>query len=156
LFGLEVDVGDFKFKIAETEKELEEYFRLRYDVFVKEQKIFPESDIDEYDHDAVHLIAINEPTGKVVGGVRCYKKEGDTWFGGRLSAAPAFRNGRVGANLVRLAVKTVKSKGCKTFLAYIQPQNVKFFERLGWRIVGEPVIYQGLSHQLMEADLDST
>lgn len=149
-------MGDFKFKIAETQKELEEYFRLRYDVFVKEQKIFPESDIDEYDLGAVHLIAIDGPTGRVVGGVRCYKKEGDTWFGGRLSAAPSFRNGRVGANLVRLAVKTVKSRGCKKFLAYIQPRNVKFFERLDWKTIGEPVIYQDLPHQLMEADLDST
>jgi putative N-acetyltransferase (TIGR04045 family) len=152
---LEAKVGDFKFKIAETQKELEEYYRLRYDVFVKEQNIFPESDIDEYDLDAVHLIAIDGPTGKVVGGVRCYKKEGDTWFGGRLSAAPGFRNGRIGANLVRLAVKTVMSRGGKKFLAYIQPQNVKFFERLGWKSVGEPVIYQDLPHQLMEADLDS-
>ncbi len=146
---------EFSFKIAETERELEEYFRLRHDVFVKEQNIFPESDIDEYDKDAVHIVAIEGSSGKVVGGVRCYKKEGDTWFGGRLSAAPIFRNGRVGANLVRLAVKTVKSRGCKKFLAYIQPQNVKFFERLDWKTIGEPVIYQDLAHQLMEADLDS-
>jgi putative N-acetyltransferase (TIGR04045 family) len=147
---------EFVFKVAETEKELAEYFSLRHEVFVEEQRIFPESDIDEYDKDAVHLVAIEKSTGKVVGGVRCYKREGDTWFGGRLNAGPGFRNGLVGANLVKLAVKTVKSKGCTKFLAYIQPQNVRFFERLHWRLIGEPIIYQGIPHQLMEADLDST
>ncbi len=145
-------MSKFTFKIAGTESELEGYFRLRHEVFVQEQKIFPETDIDDYDHSATHIVAIDG--SNVVGVVRCYKKEGDTWLGGRLGAAPAYRNGQVGARLVRLAVRTVKSKGCKTFLAYIQPQNVKFFERLGWKTVREPVIYQGLTHQLMEADLD--
>jgi putative N-acetyltransferase (TIGR04045 family) len=148
-------MSEFVFKIAETEEELEEYFRLRHEVFVREQRIFPETDVDEYDKDAIHIIAIEGASGKVVGGVRCYRKDGDTWFGSRLSADPGYRNGRVGSNLVRFAVKTVKSRGCKTFLAYIQPQNVKFFERLGWKAIGDQVIYHGLPHQLMEADLES-
>jgi len=148
-------MSEFIFKVAETKKEIEEYFRLRHEVFVREQKIFPESDIDEYDRGGVHIIAIERSTGNVVGVVRCYKKEEGTWFGGRLGSAPGFRNGRVAPNLVRIAVKTVKSRGCKKFLAYIQPQNVKFFERLGWKTVGEQFIHHGILHQLMEADLDS-
>jgi putative N-acetyltransferase (TIGR04045 family) len=148
-------MSEYIFKIADTEKELDEYFRLRHEVFVKEQRIFPETDIDDYDGDAVHIVAVEKATGKTVGAVRCYRREGDTWIGGRLSASPGYRNGIVGSNLVRFAVTTVKSKDCKKFLAYIQPQNVRFFERLGWKTVGEPIIYQGLPHQLMEADLDS-
>ncbi|MCK5391959.1 MAG: radical SAM protein, partial [Deltaproteobacteria bacterium] len=92
---------------------------------------------------------------KMVGGVRCYKKEGDTWFGGRLSAALGYRNGRVGAGLVKFAVETIKSTDCKTFLAYVQPQNVRFFIRLGWSPIGELEIYQGSLHQLMKAKLES-
>jgi len=148
-------MSEFIFKIAEAEEELEDYFRLRHEVFVREQKIFSETDVDEYDKGAIHIVAVEGSSGKIVGGVRCYRKEGDTWFGSRLSADPGYRNGKVGPNLVRFAVKTVKSRGCKTFLAYIQPQNVKFFERLGWKTIGEPVIYHGFPHQLMEADLDS-
>ena len=148
-------MSEYIFKIADTEKELDEYFRLRHEVFVKEQRIFPETDIDDYDGDAVHIVAVEKATEKTVGAVRCYRREGDTWIGGRLSAAPGSRNGIVGSNLVRFAVKTVISKDCKKFLAYIQPQNVRFFERLGWKTVGEPIIYQGLPHQLMEADLVS-
>ena len=148
-------MSEYIFKIAETEKELDEYFRLRHEVFVKEQRIFPETDIDEYDSDAVHIVAVEKATGQTVGAVRCYRREGDTWIGGRLSASPGYRNGIVGSNLVRFAVTTVKSKDCKKFLAYIQPQNVRFFERLSWKTVGEPIIYQGLPHQLMEADLSS-
>jgi putative N-acetyltransferase (TIGR04045 family) len=148
-------MSEFVFKIAETEKELEEYFRIRREVFVKEQKIFSENDVDEYDREAIHIVAIEESTGRIVGGVRCYRKEGDTWFGSRLSATPGYRNGKVGWNLVRFAVNTVKSRGCERFFAYVQPQNVRFFERLNWKPVGEQTIYQGIPHQLMEADLGS-
>lgn len=146
---------EFTFKIAETDRELEEYFRLRKEVFVNEQKVFPETDIDNYDGEAVHIVAIEESTGNIVGVVRCYRKEGDTWIGGRLGSAPGYRNGRVAPNLVRLAVKTVKSRGCKLFLAYVQPQNVRFFERLGWKAQGDQIMYHNLPHQLMEADLES-
>lgn len=149
----------FIFRIARDEKELEEYFRIRREVFVLEQKVFQESDVDEYDtdpyHKAVHIVAVKESDGSLVGAVRCYRKEGDKWFGGRLSAAKGFRNGRVGAGLVRFAVETMKSGECGEFFAYVQPQNVRFFERLGWEPVGELETYQGLPHQLMKADLNS-
>lgn len=142
-------------KIAETDVELKAYFGIRNEVFVKEQKIFPETDIDMHDRDAIHIIAVEASSGKVVGVVRCYCEDGKTWFGGRLGALPEYRNGRVGSRLVRFAVSTAKSKGCKTFLAYIQPENVRFFQRLDWENIGDPIIYEGIPHQLMEANLDS-
>jgi putative N-acetyltransferase (TIGR04045 family) len=147
------------FKIVGNEKELEDYFRLRHDVFVKEQKIFKESDVDRYDtnpfHKVIHIVSVMPQDREIVGAVRCYRLEGDTWVGGRLSVAPGYRNGRVGAGLVKFAVQTMKSGDCKKFLAHVQPQNVRFFIRLGWTPVGEPEIYQGFPHQLMEANLDS-
>jgi hypothetical protein len=58
--------------------------------------------------------------------------------------------------LVKFAVQTMKSGGeCKRFLAYVQPQNVRFFQRLGWTPIGDPEEYHGIPHQLMEADLAS-
>jgi len=142
-------------KIAESEDELKEYFRIRNEVFVREQRIFPETDVDEYDRNSIHIIAVESSSSDVVGVVRCYSKDGNTWFGGRLGALPDYRNGRVGSRLVRFAVNTAKSKGCKKFLAYIQPNNVRFFQRLDWEKIGEPIIYHGIPHQLMEANLDS-
>ena len=40
-----------------------------------------------------------------------------------------------------------------SFLAYIQPKNVHFFERLNWRKIDQPVMHFGSIHQLMEASL---
>jgi hypothetical protein len=37
--------------------------------------------------------------------------------------------------------------------AHIQPGNVAFFERLGWRVSGEQEIYVGVPHVPMAIDL---
>ncbi len=143
----------FEFKIITSEKDLKTYYKLRKNIFVREQKIFSETDIDEHDETALHIAAIEKPSGRMVGGVRCYNLEGNTWVGGRLSALPSHRNGIVGRHLVKFAIETVKTRGCELFIAYVQQQNVRFFERLGWKCSEEPIIYQGKPHQLMEANL---
>jgi hypothetical protein len=54
------------------------------------------------------------------------------WYGGRLAVLHAYRHSAasIGAALCRLAEATVIAHGCRQFLAYIQIQNVRFFQRL--------------------------
>ncbi|MEW5956160.1 MAG: MSMEG_0567/Sll0786 family nitrogen starvation N-acetyltransferase [Chloroflexota bacterium] len=142
-------------KIVETEAERRGHFAVRRTVFVDEQGLFQDSDIDEHDDHAIHLVAVDQDTGVVVGAVRCYETEAGLWYGGRLAVLEAYRYSvcAVGPRLCKLAEKVVIERGCRCFLAYIQLQNVRFFERLGWQKIGEPVEQYGLLHQLMEASL---
>ena len=142
-------------KVVETEAEQRGYFAVRHAVFVEEQHIFADTDRDAYDEDAIHIVSVDQETGAVVGAVRCYEAEPGIWFGGRLAVLKAYRHhpGLIGARLCRLAEKSVIEHGAHRFLAYIQPQNVRFFERLHWRVVDEPVECFGRPHQLMEASL---
>lgn len=142
-------------KIAETEAELAGHFAVRRAIFVEEQGLFTESDVDDFDRQAVPLVAINRETGVVVGAVRCYETEAGVWYGGRLAVLKEARHNTeaVGPRLCKLAEKVVVERGCHRFLAYIQLQNVRFFERLGWRQVGDPVLHFGEPHQLMQASL---
>ncbi|HEX9369515.1 MAG TPA: MSMEG_0567/Sll0786 family nitrogen starvation N-acetyltransferase [Roseiflexaceae bacterium] len=142
-------------KIAETAAEREGHFAARRAAFVEEQGLFEASDVDEHDAYAIHLVAVNLSGGAVVGAVRCYPAGGDVWYGGRLAVLPAYRRqaSSIGANLCRLAEATVLAHGCRLFLAYIQMQNVRFFERLGWRAYGDVAIHYGVPHLLMAASL---
>ena len=142
-------------KIAETAAERQAHFDVRHRVFVEEQGLFKGSDVDDYDQHAVLLIAVEQDTDKVVGAVRCYETEDGVWFGGRLAVLKEARHtaAAVGPRLCRLAEKVVIERGCQRFLAYIQAQNVRFFERLAWQKVGEPITYCGEPHQLMQASL---
>ncbi len=153
-------MDDIIFKVVETDAERAEYFAVRQAIFVEEQGMFHGTDVDEHDEDprTVHLAAVNAVTGAVVGAVRCYTMSDDVWYGGRLAVLPEYRHhpASIGPNLCRLAEASVIEHGCGRFLAYIQLQNVRFFLRLNWSVVGEPVDYHGQPHQLMAASMTVT
>ena len=109
----------------------------------------------------------------VVGVVRIDEREPNVWYGSRLGVAAdfrsvkkispgvAFRNhqpiyrglGALGAGLIYKAVSTAHALGCREFLATVQYQNAKFFQRLHWEPLGELELF-GLRHVKMRADLD--
>lgn len=131
--------------------------RLRHQVFVEEQKIFAANDHDMIDEVAISLVAIStlaaEPAD-VVGTVRIHQPAPGVWWGSRLAVAPACRKvGRLGAELIRLAVSTANGCGCHQFNAHVQLQNVPLFRRLHWQPVAE-VSLHGVPHMHMLAALE--
>ncbi len=139
-------------RMVRTEQEKEQAFRVRNLVFVKEQGLFESSDLDEFDGDALHIVA--ECNNTVVGTVRVYRESPELWMGGRLAVLKEYRNGNVGSVLVKEAMKSVKSRGARCFLAFIQSKNVRYFKRLGWKPVGPMSLRHGVFHQKMEANLN--
>lgn len=138
---------------SRTEAEENASFSIRRDVFVKEQHLFTGSDIDVNDAKAIHLIAKKNDT--IVGTVRIYPETigNGHWVGGRLAVRKDARDYRVGAMLVKEAMKRVKKKGCTVFTAHIQENNIKFFTKLGWKPIEPIKNHMGTPHQLMQADL---
>ena len=134
------------------------YYRLRSEIFAEEQGLFAGSDSDEHDASAIPIVALGRVLGianEVVGVVRIYPAAGNTWYGGRLGVARDYRRvGAVGGALIHTAVSTAHALGCQRFLATIQPQNVRYFERYHFR-VEEEVSVCGRPHTLMRADLAS-
>jgi GNAT superfamily N-acetyltransferase len=75
------------------------------------------------------------------------------WKGDRLAVLKEYRNAGLGAPLVRYAVSAAAGLGGHRMVAYIQLDNVVFFRRLGWSLVGGPTSYVGLPHQKMSIPL---
>jgi putative N-acetyltransferase (TIGR04045 family) len=132
------------------------YWRLRREIFCREQHLFERSDRDERDAGAFPIVAINHSgsgSGQVVGVVRILEERLRVWYGGRLGVHRGFRrHNQIGKGLIWKAVTTANGWGCDRFLATVQTQNVRFFQRLHWRSV-EVLEIRGVPHHLMEADL---
>jgi putative N-acetyltransferase (TIGR04045 family) len=141
-------------RAAQSPDEVALHREIRRRVFVEEQGFFEASDVDVHDHDPA-TVRVLGLCGRVAGGaVRLYPLgEPGLWKGDRLAVLPEFRSIGMGGPLVRFAVRTAGAAGGSRMLAHVQPANVVFFERLGWRAVGRPVDYVGHPHQLMEIDL---
>jgi putative N-acetyltransferase (TIGR04045 family) len=141
----------YQFKLAQSQSEINAYFDLRRSIFTEEQQLF-ENDVDELDCIAYPIIALDQ--SKVVGVVRIYETEPGIWYGGRLGTHADYRKGwQIGKGLIYKAVTTANTWGCEQFLATVQIQNVRFFQRLHWRSQKELIICDR-PHHLMQADLD--
>jgi len=134
------------------------YFALRREVFVEEQKLFVDSDRDQHDEHALHLVALAPMAGvasEVVGVVRIYQAPSQVWYGGRLAVVPHYRKVReVGAALIRAAVGAARGLGASRFLATVQSENARYFERHHFRSL-QPLMLHGHAHELMEAQLSA-
>ncbi|QQE66472.1 acetyltransferase [Leptolyngbya sp. BL0902] len=146
----------YTFELAQTPQDVSAYFQLRRAIFCEEQGLFSEDDRDELDNIAYPIIAVEQDIlagRQVVGIVRIYEAEHRLWYGGRLGVHPRYRRvGRIGKGLIQKAVTTAHGWGCDRFLATVQRQNVRFFQRLHWTSLQEIDIC-GHPHHLMEADL---
>lgn len=144
----------YLFKLATTPPEIKAYFALRQTIFVEEQDVFAKSDIDDIDGVSYPIVATETQQNHVVGVVRIYETEPGLWYGGRLGTHRDYRRGwQIGKGLIYKAVTTANAWGCRQFLATVQLQNVRFFQRLHWSSLEEITICDR-PHHLMQADLD--
>lgn len=175
-WGIGVDADDFRLSPTASSERfsfhllrnrsplLTGYWALRSAIFCQEQHLFEASDRDDHDRIAYPIAAINhsplpnpssphaEP-GQVVGVVRILEASPRLWYGGRLGVHHDFRrHNQIGKGLIWKAVTTAHGWGCDRFLATVQIQNVRFFQRLHWQSI-EAMEIRGVQHHLMEADL---
>lgn len=148
---------EFVIRAAREAWELDGAARLRHETFCVEQGLFAVHDRDAIDDVALPLVALSTVGGEpnaVVGTVRIHEEAPGLWWGSRLAVARSHRAvGRLGSELIRLAVSTAHARGCTRFLAHVQAQNVSLFRRLHWK-VEEEVLLHGAPHMRMRADLD--
>ncbi len=146
----------YRFELARSPADLRGYFELRQAIFCAEQGLFAGNDEDEIDAIAYPIVAIDQEASAgplIVGVVRIYEESPRLWYGGRLGVHPDYRRvGRIGKGLITKAVTTANAWGCDRFLATVQLQNVRFFQRLHWTSLNEMTVCDR-PHHLMEADL---
>ena len=168
--------SDFIFKIASEDADLEGFYELRRQIFCEEQGVFELDDCDLFDNDMIPIVCKSIIAGmedSVAGVVRIDERESGVWYGSRLGVAQPFRRvrsfspsasvrnmqpcyhglGALGAGLIYKAVSTANAIGCHEFLATVQHQNARFFQRLHWEPLEEMEIH-GLKHVKMRADLN--
>ena len=149
-------INRYSFELARSPQDIRAYFRLRKAIFAEEQGLFANHDQDDIDTAAYPIIAVEHHViagRQVVGVVRIYETQPRLWYGGRLGVHPDFRRvGQIGKGLIYKAVTTANTWGCDRFLATVQLQNVRFFQRLHWQSL-EEISLCNRPHHRMEAEL---
>jgi len=129
-----------------SKNELETAFAIRLRVFVKEQGVPREIELDRDDARATHFLAVH--SGRAVGTARVVMRRGSAKIG-RMAVLKSYRRRGVGTRLLKRAVQTARQSGAKKIYLHAQVAVVGFYENLNFRCVGPVFDEAGIPHRKM-------
>jgi predicted GNAT family N-acyltransferase len=138
------------FDIHDTER-LAAARTVRFAVFVDEQRVPAEEEIDEHDRtdgDARHALIRDGATPIAAG--RYYRLAGTTAQVGRMAVLAAYRGRRIGRELLDALVDDARARGFARVTLNAQDHAVAFYAKAGFTPFGETLVECDILHQPME------
>ena len=123
---------------------------LRMAVFVDEQRVPADMEVDEHDPYAVHFVAVEAE--KVVGTLRIVeleKAQGPAAKIGRVAVAAPLRGRGIGRQLMEAAIRHAAARRCATCILGAQVPVIGFYEKLGFVAHGPVFDDCGIPHRTM-------
>ena len=137
-------------KLAESPNELQVAYGIRFKVFVDEQKVPPELELDEYDQTATHLLALEDGVPVGCGRLVYFEAAGDTYAQiGRVAVLKDKRGAGYGKLLCRELVNIARRRGFGKVVLYSQCSAEGFYHSLGFTPQGEVFEDAGIDHICM-------
>jgi predicted GNAT family N-acyltransferase len=133
-------------KKVSSENELQQAFRIRIRVFVREQGVPADIELDEDDKRALHLLAFIGT--RAIGTARIVMRGGQAKIG-RMAVLKSHRRKKVGKKLLTSAITTAKKQGARKIYLHAQVPVVGFYESAGFRCVGPVFEEAGIAHRKM-------
>ncbi len=116
---------------------------IRFEVFVDEQNVPAEIELDEYDAACVHVVARDD--GRAVGTGRLLP-DGHI---GRMAVLKDWRGKGVGAKMLTMLMECARARGDKEVALSAQTHALGFYKRHGFVDEGPTYLEAGILHQAM-------
>lgn len=140
-------------KIVETKEEKEKAFYVRTIVFVNEQKVSIEEEIDAYDDEAIHFIGYKDNKPIAASRLRWLDDYGKLE---RICIIKDYRGKSYGTQIIKAMETEVINKGYTQTKLNAQTRAVQFYERLGYKIVSGEFLDAGIPHVTMTKQLNQS
>jgi len=120
---------------------------VRQEVFVQEQKVPAELELDEFDPFAAHALAYLE--ARCIGAGRLVDLGGGLYQIGRMAILAPFRNQGIGLQILEKLAVLAKTQGAKSIVLHSQVVAIPFYEKLGFKSEGPIYDEVGMPHRNM-------
>jgi predicted GNAT family N-acyltransferase len=120
---------------------------VRIAVFVDEQGGPLSDEPDAWDTAARHFVVVSGE--KIVGTARLYQVEEGAAKIGRVALLPEYRGRGWGAELLKTLLLQARALGFREAMLDAQTHACPFYERFGFRAVGEEFLDAGIPHRQM-------
>jgi predicted GNAT family N-acyltransferase len=122
-------------------------FRVRHEVFILEQRVPEDLEIDEFDLVAFHALAYSDNV--CIGTARLHINDDGLGQIGRMAVLSPFRNKGLGRQIMKALIETAKSKGVSSLVLHAQVSAIPFYEKLGFVANGPIYDEAGIPHRNM-------
>ncbi len=127
---------------------------IRFEVFVDEQRVPAEIEIDEMDPVAFHVVACDEAGGAVgTGRLFADPREPDLAHIGRMAVRAGARGSGCGAAIMQALLAEARERGFRRAVLSAQTHAIPFYAKFGFRVTGEVYDDVGIPHQDMMLNL---
>ncbi len=123
-------------------------FALRQLVFCGEQGVPREEEIDARDEDALHLVALDLGSRRVIGTLRLLF-DADVAKVGRVAVAREWRRRGVALRMLELALAAARERGCVRVRLAAQLDAVALYARVGFAVESDLFEEAGIQHVWM-------
>lgn len=147
---MKVEPKRFHIRLVTWEEHSESLRAVRETVFVLEQGVPPELELDEYDTDALHVLA-EDNDGRPIGTGRLLS-DGHI---GRLAVLADWRGHRVGHALLETLIEAAIQRGHTEVLLNAQIRAIDFYRRVGFETCGVSFMEAGIPHREMRKPLQN-
>ncbi|AQS56384.1 GNAT family N-acetyltransferase [Novibacillus thermophilus] len=131
-----------------TSEDKSDAFCVRRRVFVEEQRVPMELEIDEYEDEATHFVAYID--GEPVGTARLRWKDHLTVKAERVAVLKPYRGNGVGKLLMQALEEEARRKNATSIQLHAQIQAQQFYERLGYKAYGDLFFDADIEHIAMK------
>ncbi|RST75250.1 GNAT family N-acetyltransferase [Siminovitchia acidinfaciens] len=131
---------------AGTEEQMQDAFNIRKKVFVGEQQVPIEIEIDEHEDNSAHFVLYDEEKPAGAGRFRILDGKGKVE---RICILPEYRGKGAGIQIMVDIEEYAKSLPVKELVLNSQSYAVPFYEKLGYSVVSDEFLDAGIPHRKM-------
>ncbi|GAB3789760.1 GNAT family N-acetyltransferase [Virgibacillus kimchii] len=136
--------------VAETKEEIDHAYQVRMKVFVEEQKVPTEEEIDEHDKTAIHFVGYEAETPIAASRLRFADNYGKLE---RICILKEHRGKHYGQQIIHAMEEKIMANGYKKAKLHAQTHAEGFYGKLGYQTVSGEFMDAGIPHVAMTKEL---
>ena len=146
-------MNNFKIVQADWHNDKDLLVEIRNQVFIIEQEVPPELELDELDASAKHFLAYTS-SNQAIGTARLLISNNSSVQIGRMAVLKEYRNKGCGLALLQACLQWARQQRILEVKLHAQNHAIPFYQKSGFNILGSEFMDAGIPHHEMILMLD--
>ncbi len=146
-YSIYITMGKLSYKLVASSRELKGAFEVRKQVFVEEQGISEDIELDEHDVEALHMVVKDKD--RVIGTARVLFLAMNQAKIERMAILKPFRRRGIGRKIISFLNEELRNRKVKQVILHAQYPVVAFYKSCGFEESGSPFWEAGIKHMKM-------